>query len=403
MFFVRMPGRLRALVAALLVVAVATTLGAGGEATAATGTVSPRGSMTDTDRIPLRPRPPIASTIVDPADAGSLEILIETSVRDGSTPVDRIGLQRRNLVRPLLVSDTAPPPPNVSGAIGGRVEARIVNGESIEIDQAPWQVRVNWGCGGTLIQRRWVMTAAHCVEGLRPRNVKVWAGIGNRREMTDDNALAVRAVHVHHRWDPETFEYDIALLRLSAPASGTPVRLFTLDDEPLRDSSAFISGWGFLAADQTALPDQLHGADVTVLAGPGESCGRYGGRVFISELMICAGSSDGTIDACQGDSGGPLAIARDEQWYVAGITSWGVECATVGFPGVYTRVSRLVPWIYRTIGWRDGEDLECSLEPCDIAVVDGLVAGTAYVHRVRAHNAAGWSKWSKPSAAADAG
>lgn len=47
----------------------------------------------------------------------------------------------------------------------------------------------------------------------------------------------------------------------------------------------------------------------------------------------------------QGDSGGPLMYHSD-LWQVVGIVSWGHGCGGPNTPGVYTKVTAYLNWIY---------------------------------------------------------
>ena len=103
---------------------------------------------------------------------------------------------------------------------------------------------------------------------------------------------------------------------------------------------ALVTGWGRLKS-YGILPDILQEVNVTTMTN--QQCrGKKYSHSEITDYMICAG--DVGRDSCQGDSGGPLSVlGQDDRYSQIGIVSWGKGCAKPGYPGVYTRLTALLP------------------------------------------------------------
>lgn len=72
----------------------------------------------------------------------------------------------------------------------------------------------------------------------------------------------------------------------------------------------------------------------------------------INDQMLCAGELKGGKDTCQGDSGGPLQVVLAEpycMYSIVGIVSFGKFCGFANQPAIYTRVSKYIPWIEKTV------------------------------------------------------
>ncbi|XP_025784684.1 transmembrane protease serine 4 [Puma concolor] len=143
-------------------------------------------------------------------------------------------------------------------------------------------------------------------------------------------------------------EKDVALVKLQFPLtfSGTvrPICLPFFDEELPPATPLWVIGWGFTEQDGGKMSDTLLQASVQVIDHA--RCNAedaYQGEV--TEKMLCAGILEGGVDTCQGDSGGPLMYHSD-LWQVVGIVSWGHGCGGPSTPGVYTKVTSYLNWIY---------------------------------------------------------
>lgn len=234
--------------------------------------------------------------------------------------------------------------------------ASILGGTQAASGEFPFMVQVRPDsdlCAGSLISDRWIITAAHCMEGISTAsNISVRAG-SNFLSSGGEVIEALRFI-VHPEFDALTFDYDIALIELASPvtadATGTIDWLSANESTLLPEgASVVVTGWGSTSFGGSTSEDLLK---VTVTLQYPNSC--RGSSLYtdeeITDNMLCAGVPEGGQDACQGDSGGPLIVYGNGQAWLAGIVSWGQGCGLADYPGVYTRVAKFDRWIREQIG-----------------------------------------------------
>ncbi|CAL4104491.1 unnamed protein product, partial [Meganyctiphanes norvegica] len=238
--------------------------------------------------------------------------------------------------------------PNTFCRCGIRFNNKIVNGENTTIESFPWQVglsisRVNFTyCGGSIINDRFILTAAHCVEDKLPEDIHVRFAETNR----DGDAEIAMVKNIYIKDYTEYTHHDIALIEIEEPiyfsAVKMPVCLPPNGKQEFAGIEAIVTGWGRLEWNGE-LADVLQKVSVDVMSTKEcEKKSQYKGNQ-VHKKIICAGARK--KDACQGDSGGPLVYQIGDYYEQIGIVSWGIKCAKKEYPGIYTKVSAYRNWI----------------------------------------------------------
>jgi trypsin len=232
-------------------------------------------------------------------------------------------------------------------------EARsaIVGGTQIPITSAPWQVFVysaskNSGCGGSLLDARRVLTAAHCVaDGTVARPPGDFTVLAGASEFTTwvrtgtppagAQEATVSGVRKHPYYEPEPYiADDVAVLTLARPLTlSTRVRPIALaGGAPAPGAELRATGYGAQQAGQPPngrlyagnLSAQSDMACLTTIT-PNTTAG-----------AMCANGPTG-VATCFGDSGGPLTAGN----VLVGVTSAtsGANACSGAWPGVYADVT----------------------------------------------------------------
>jgi secreted trypsin-like serine protease len=195
--------------------------------------------------------------------------------------------------------------------VGGQPTSGYAAVGALTRDGAPF-------CTGTVVTKRAVVTAAHCLAGQSASRIRFALGPSARSPQA---SVAVSRIVVHPSWDPRAIKNDIGVVILAQDAPVTPVAVNSSMSSSWVGRSLEFVGYG---------------------ATNGYTGGGSGTKRVVSIPISEVGSTqfayvDDTRNTCFGDSGGP-AFARDENnnLVLVGVTSYGDRTCTQF--GVDTRV-----------------------------------------------------------------
>ncbi|XP_055525721.1 CLIP domain-containing serine protease B8-like [Wyeomyia smithii] len=266
---------------------------------------------------------------------------------------------------------------------GHQTYVQKIIGDLTEIDEFPWAALLFYRngqqrCGGVLIGRSHVLTAAHCVAGssynlhgplsyvrlreydvnrdpdcMLVKNVQGFLEADCAEEKIDTRPLAI-IIHPDYVPNSEQQHHDIALIRIDRIPNYTDfLQPICLPERGLRTGLQFgktlsVCGWGKtnffggLGKSPVKMKSRLPFVDQ-------QSCIKAykSQRLSLGKGQICAGGKKNE-DSCAGDSGSPLMFfdAKQGVWVLAGIVSRGAEvCGLAGKPGIFTNVREYLQWI----------------------------------------------------------
>lgn len=231
---------------------------------------------------------------------------------------------------------------STASSLGVSRDGRVVGGQLVDITLRPFQVsiRTNYNlhfCGGSIINNRWVLTAAQCVIGQSSEDLTVI--VGATRLDVGGTVYYVAQIISHADYRNVVEGSDIALIKTAANiifnSKVAPISLPTAATGS--GVTAVVSGWGDMAYFV-----QLRALTVGTISNA-DCKNRLTAVTGLPSKTICT-FSQASAGNCEGDAGGPLIASTK----IIGIVSWGIACTT-GYPDVYTSVYEYRSWILNNI------------------------------------------------------
>ncbi|HAS42213.1 MAG TPA: hypothetical protein DCS93_17180 [Microscillaceae bacterium] len=260
-------------------------------------------------------------------------------------------------------------------------DLHITGGSEIDITETPYQVSIHRNgshiCGGSIINDRFVLTAAHCIDDitqLQVNELTIKAGF-SKQSSPGRRLQQFQVVRVipHSSYNPSIaeFDFDYALIEIRGRFAFNnwvqPVVLANPGSSAEAiNNNVKVSGWGWTTPGTTSRSDVLRAVDVPIISNSTadtQLSAVLASHEPITSRMIATGAvSSDRLGACHEDSGGPLVYKPAGQPAVqVGIVSWGIGGCGGGInsPSMYARVSAAKNWIRANSASIDGSSAPC--------------------------------------------
>ncbi|GAA6096763.1 mast cell protease 1A-like isoform X3 [Tachysurus ichikawai] len=221
----------------------------------------------------------------------------------------------------------------------------IVNGSEVKAHSRPYMVSVQQNkthiCGGFLVSKNVVMTAAHCWNP----GMKLTVVLGAHDLKKDRSAFTrveVKLYHIHPMYDSKKLFNDIMLLQLNKTINKTKnISWISIPKKQNQDVKAkqvcSIAGWG-KQSDKSKPSDRLMEVNVNIMDT--KFCKLSWKDQFSVSSMVCTNGHGGFLE---GDSGGPL-VCKNTAVGIVSFYNPKMDKKTQ-LPYVYTKISKYLSWI----------------------------------------------------------
>lgn len=285
---------------------------------------------------------------------------------------------------------------------GSLPQKRIVNGTVVSQSSSRWSWIVSiehdreHHCGGTLLNSEWILTAAHCLLDDYDRDVplaNLTVSTGSYNLYGDSmRSYSVARTIIHPNYSTRTNDSDIALVQLSTSVEQESFPQIRNDLSLYAGRDTWVAGWGVLRSSSANLSEDLNEVSVPIVNY--SICNSFVGYDgILTRNMLCAGYMLGGQDACGGDSGGPLITYENGEQMLIGVVSFGIGCAEMGHPGIYTNVDNYSEWIEYYINELDGDSQETKVPPISTSPSRGDISKLYVATFNRAPDASGLDYW----------